>query len=160
MYIEKKNYSSNPWRLIDKRGREVQRAVVFDHPLSGKTVIAEPVMGKTKKECVENALSFLQYVADEYWIEKRVFPNKKQIMQWVRLYFLEGDTVRNQNDYAKYFATQYAQEKLPCFFSLEEFLRFALERDITALSAAGKVKARELGIWPGDRWGTPTPKTK
>ena len=57
--IEKKGYSSKPWRLITGEGREVEIPVVMDHPMIGKTIITQSVSGNTKRECTDAALDLL-----------------------------------------------------------------------------------------------------
>jgi hypothetical protein len=49
MKIEKRNYSHNPWRLIDDEGREVD----YICPRYGYTL---PVCAATKRELVEKIL--------------------------------------------------------------------------------------------------------
>jgi len=60
MHIEKRGYSSNPWRLIDSRGREVDIPRAFDHPDLGATSILYPVCGETRKQCEAEALALLE----------------------------------------------------------------------------------------------------
>jgi len=55
MKIEKLQYSSRPWRLM-KNGQEFWVPAVFDHPVSGKILIDEPLVGDTKKELIDNIL--------------------------------------------------------------------------------------------------------
>lgn len=55
--IEKRGYSRNPWRAVvsegEHTGLELTRYVDFDHPTLGRTVsISEPIMGRTKRDCV------------------------------------------------------------------------------------------------------------
>ena len=60
MHIEKRGYSSNPWRLIDSQGREVDIPMAFDHPDLGATSIMHPVCGVTRKQCEAAALALLE----------------------------------------------------------------------------------------------------
>ncbi len=59
MKIEKRSYSSSPWRLIDNNGREVNWQRPMKHPDLGATWVNEPVMGVTKAECTERVLELL-----------------------------------------------------------------------------------------------------
>lgn len=54
--VEKRSYSSNPWRLIDENGSEVYNDVTFDHPDLGKCKIDMPVCGPTKQSVVDQVL--------------------------------------------------------------------------------------------------------
>jgi len=54
--IEKRSYSSNPWRLIDENGKEVYNDVTFDHPDLGKCKVDMPVCGPTKQSVVDQVL--------------------------------------------------------------------------------------------------------
>lgn len=65
MKIEKRSYSSNPWRLIDDAGDEVYLPQRFNHPHLGHTTISAPVCGKTKAEVVQLSLGLLAKVAEE-----------------------------------------------------------------------------------------------
>ena len=59
MKIEKRSYSSSPWRLIDNNGREVYWQLPMNHPDLGARWVNEPVMGVTKAECTERVLELL-----------------------------------------------------------------------------------------------------
>jgi hypothetical protein len=54
--IEKRSYSSNPWRLIDEMGGEVYSDVTFNHPDLGKSRVSMPVCGPTKQSIVDQVL--------------------------------------------------------------------------------------------------------
>jgi hypothetical protein len=56
---ERRDYSSNPWRLIDGDGHEVYESVVIDHPDLGPSRISKPVCGRTKQEIVDKVLAYL-----------------------------------------------------------------------------------------------------
>lgn len=60
MHIEKRGYSSNPWRLVTSTGAEVTTSQNFKHPDLGNTRITQSVSGATKKECTANALALLE----------------------------------------------------------------------------------------------------
>ena len=64
--IKKLGYSRSPWRLVDlddldnhSQPREISVSAVSDHPTLGMTVFAEPIMGNTQKECVDQVLTLL-----------------------------------------------------------------------------------------------------
>ena len=57
--IEKRSYSSSPWRLIGDDGEEVYQDTMIDHPDLGAQRISMPVCGKTKEEVIEQVLSGL-----------------------------------------------------------------------------------------------------
>lgn len=65
MRIEKRSYSSNPWRLVDDSGEEIYLPMRFDHPTLGTTTINGPVCGKTKAEVVQLSLKLLEKIAKE-----------------------------------------------------------------------------------------------
>lgn len=67
--IEKRNYSSNPWRLI-YNGQEVYRTELFDHPDLGKQTVQMPICANTKTECTELAFK---------WFEERMQAMKERI---------------------------------------------------------------------------------
>lgn len=67
--IEKRNYSSNPWRLI-YNGQEVYRTELFDHPDLGKQTVQMPICANTKTECTELAFK---------WFEERMQDAKTTI---------------------------------------------------------------------------------
>jgi hypothetical protein len=62
MEIKKFQYSAYPWRLVNSSGGFVYTNKSFDHPDLGNTVVTTPVCGKTKQECLENTLIFLESV--------------------------------------------------------------------------------------------------
>lgn len=59
MRIEKRGYSRNPWRLVTAAGTEISALRKFEHPTLGLTTVYQPIMGSTKTECSERALSLL-----------------------------------------------------------------------------------------------------
>ena len=65
MRIEKRSYSSNPWRLIDDAGEEVYMPQRLDHPDLGPTTISGPVCGKSKADVIQLSLDLLAKVAKE-----------------------------------------------------------------------------------------------
>jgi hypothetical protein len=54
--IEKRSYSSNPWRLVDENGHEVYEEVTMDHPDLGKSRVSMPVCGNTKQAVMDRVL--------------------------------------------------------------------------------------------------------
>ncbi len=64
MEIVKKPYSSNPWRLVDCKGREIEALRKFEHPNLGWTTVFQPICGNTKKECEKKAMELLQFFWD------------------------------------------------------------------------------------------------
>lgn len=61
MKVEKRNYSADPWRLIDSNGDEVYIQVQFEHPTLGQTVINGPVCGRTKADVYVMVLQLLEF---------------------------------------------------------------------------------------------------
>lgn len=71
LQIIRMDYSRDPWRLVDaddvtifgqegcEGPRQICVPVTFEHPDCGTTTITEPVMGKTKSECMQRALQLL-----------------------------------------------------------------------------------------------------
>ena len=57
--IEKKIYSSNPWRLL-LDGQELALPQQIDHPDIGMTVVTMPVCGATRQQCTDAALALLE----------------------------------------------------------------------------------------------------
>ena len=65
LVIEKRSYSSHPWRLVDAdTGNEIVHPERWDHPDTGPTETSEPVCGRTKDEVVQKALGLLAYAAE------------------------------------------------------------------------------------------------
>jgi hypothetical protein len=65
LVIEKRSYSSHPWRLVDAdTGNEIVHPERWDHPDAGPTETSEPVCGRTKDEVVQKALGLLAYAAE------------------------------------------------------------------------------------------------
>lgn len=64
MRIEKRGYSRSPWRLVTSAGIEISALRKFEHPHLGWTTVYEPIMGRTKTECYERALSLLEELWD------------------------------------------------------------------------------------------------
>lgn len=56
MRIEKRNYSSSPWRLVDDDGVEVYEMTTLDHPDCGPSRVSMPVCGATKQEVIDRVL--------------------------------------------------------------------------------------------------------
>lgn len=66
MKIEKRGYSVNPWRLVDNDGLEVPgRIKLVDPSRPEKGAYRSNVSGRTKTECIENALDLLQQLYDK-----------------------------------------------------------------------------------------------
>ena len=59
--VEKRDYSSNPWRLLDDNG-EIWEIVDFDHPMGDgmPQKIPAPICADTKTEMVAKVLSMLE----------------------------------------------------------------------------------------------------
>ena len=60
MRIERRDYSSKPWRLLTSDDREVYASENFAHPDLGPTTISMPVCGATRRECETKALALLE----------------------------------------------------------------------------------------------------
>ena len=62
MQIIKKDYSSNPWRLVDSEGREIEAPGmdIVTNERGAKWAIKKNIWGQTKRECTENALALLE----------------------------------------------------------------------------------------------------
>lgn len=62
--IIKKDYSSNPWRLCDERGNELQEIQKLDHPTLGPRQITASISAATKTQLIDEILSKLERQAD------------------------------------------------------------------------------------------------
>lgn len=60
--IEKRTYSSNPWRIVTAEGVELWVPSTFDHPMLGMTGINEPLCFSRKRD----ALAELARLQAEY----------------------------------------------------------------------------------------------
>lgn len=60
MQIEKRDYSSNPWRLVDDRGEEIYIPQEIDHPTMGRQTINMPFCAETKSQLVYKVLELLE----------------------------------------------------------------------------------------------------
>lgn len=60
MQIEKRDYSSNPWRLVDDRGEEIYIPQEIDHPTMGRQTINMPFCAETKSQLVHKVLELLE----------------------------------------------------------------------------------------------------
>ena len=65
MKIEKRGYSSNPWRLIDSEGYEVEIRKTIKSDAGVRMNICSTVCGNTKKECTAEALKLLESLLQE-----------------------------------------------------------------------------------------------
>jgi hypothetical protein len=59
MRIEKRNYSSKPWRLVTDDGREVSIPQEIDTGTGKPTVMSWPICGKTRCAVEAQALALL-----------------------------------------------------------------------------------------------------
>jgi hypothetical protein len=91
--IEKRSYSSNPWRLIDETGREVYSDVTFDHPDLGKSRVSMPVCGPTKQSIVDQVLG--GFVAMRSILRKRTVA-LRVIHTWTLCDHITMEDIQNQ----------------------------------------------------------------
>lgn len=91
--IEKRSYSSNPWRLIDENGNEVYNDVTFDHPDLGKSRVSMPVCGPTKKAVVDQVLG--GFVAMRAILRKRTIA-LRVIQTWAACDHITMDHIRDK----------------------------------------------------------------
>ena len=67
MRIEKRNYSHNPWRLVDRDDLEVFEVGPMHHPILGDIRTSSPVCGATRRECETAALNLLERLTEKLW---------------------------------------------------------------------------------------------
>jgi len=60
MKIEKRNYSSNPWRLVTDGGKEVSVPTEIDTGSGGKALLSWPICGPTRSNVEAQALGLLE----------------------------------------------------------------------------------------------------
>lgn len=63
--IEKRDYSSRPWRLVKDGRQEIEVPIEFEHPGLGKTTIVQSIGGNTKAEALKETLAFLERLMDQ-----------------------------------------------------------------------------------------------
>ena len=75
--IEKRGYSSNPWRLL-LNGQELSLPKQIDHPDIGMTVVAMPICGATRQQCTDAVLAVLEGFIKRDAIDRTVNPSESQ----------------------------------------------------------------------------------
>ena len=106
--IEKRSYSSNPWRLIDENGNEVYNDVTFDHPDLGKCNIDMPVCGPTKQSVVDQVLG--GFAAMKVVLRRRTIA-LKVIQTWSGCDHITREMIEQQCKDALSFTPQEASDK-------------------------------------------------
>lgn len=78
--IERMNYSSHPWRLLDEAGQEVYQTERLELE-NGSTSVQMPVCGQTKQEVIDKVLG--GFVKMRSMLQQSIKAGNEEAIRWV-----------------------------------------------------------------------------